>query len=433
MTALVALDERGFNAISKIDLESVEIFESSNILANSKFEHIVYVASDIDDNIVMHLEEKENEGCSFDKSWLVVSKECIDIENDNLVSLLSLGFRIVAAQQSTLVSISLYQSVEALLDLLNPNSNEEAVSIDIDDLMQVIPSGSVVEWKKHYGISLATMMTKIFNRPKLFEDVVGACFCFTLHPDWPMADLTAAMEVAEAALPDGADILYGTAYRHEPNEAVVTVWIARRLDFIARLRKELEQKEDVFKKMVLIRNALDAPSVSTHEVLALASMYGITENDVAFMDDLIKLPDNFAKLLTIINKWDKPKITQCAAEIANHGLYSAIMIERLLPVLEIDEEDYNKMLEAVQNEILIAYDIKCYVVDGGAKFQTGRLLDENLIVVKEGEMQIFKDYALVDSGILKVIKNGQNNIYVDKDIDKETLEKIFQGVEDGIK
>ncbi len=58
MTALVASDERAAATISRIRHHDVEIFEMRRIPEGRRFEHHIFVASRIDDELVAFLENR---------------------------------------------------------------------------------------------------------------------------------------------------------------------------------------------------------------------------------------------------------------------------------------------------------------------------------------------------------------------------------------
>ena len=298
---LIALDETAqqalelaslskFDHILKSDLEKL-----SSVLVEDH--HHILILSQLSDKIA----ETVISELSNSEDPIIILPDTV-WETEELKQLLLGGMRVILSPSDTLLSISLSHTLEIIQSLFYGNETENEIVLEHSDIYEMIWKSTITELHESSGTDLSTTMMRLFNLPRRLDDVVGAIILFTVHEDRSILEISEALDVAEAQLPDEAYVLFTTRNNtSDLKSGSITVLISRYYDFEQDLQKEINQSSSYFGKVSVIVDAFAGGVINGQEADLLAERNSLDTGDLKVIYTMAyEQPEETVKLIKML-------------------------------------------------------------------------------------------------------------------------------------
>jgi vacuolar-type H+-ATPase subunit F/Vma7 len=405
-----------FDQILKSDLEKL-----SSVLV--KDHHHILVLSQLTEKIA----EIVTRELGNSEDPIVILPDTVQ-ETEELKQLLLSGIRVIIAPSDTLLSISLSRILEIIQSLFYGNETESEIDLEHSDIYEVIQKGTTTELHESSGTDLSTTMMRLFNLPRRLDDVAGAIILFTVHEDRSILEISEAMDVAEAQLPEESYVLFATRNNSSDLQSgTITALISRYYDFEQDLQKEIDQSSSYLGKASVIVDAFAQGVISGQEADLLAERNSLDTGDVkAIYTMLYEQPEETAKLIKMLadEKIDQSRKIEAVADVivdesVNIDIAGALVDMKQLSVDDIlTIVDLKKEGKLPLQSLEIPGDLKGEYAD----LKLARSAD-TLVLLAQNDLRKEESGTLsVKTDELKVYEKDGVEWYVSKNLEQDVID-----------
>ena len=432
---LIALDETTqqalelaslskFDQILKSDLEKL-----SSVLVGDH--HHILVLSHLSDKIA---ERVINElGNSEDP--IIILPDTVR-ETEELKQLLLGGTRVILAPSDTLLSISLSHTLEIIQSLFYGNKTENEIDLDHSDIYEVIRKSTITELHESSGTDLSTTMMRLFNLPRRLDDVAGAIILFTVHEDRLILEISEAMDVAEAQLPDEAYVLFATRNNtSDLQSGTITALISRYYDFEQDLQKEINQSSSYFGKVSVIVDAFAQGVINGQEADLLAERNNLDTGDVNAVYAMIyEQPRETVKLIKMLadEKIESSRKIEAVADVIIDESVNLDIAEALVDTNQLPVDDILTIVDLKREGKLPlqSVEIPSKLKDKYADLKLARSADTLVLINKDDLHQESSGMTTVETNELKLYEKSGVKWYVGKDLPEAEIDLFVEAYQE---
>jgi hypothetical protein len=338
------------------------------------------------------------------------------------------GMRVIVSPSDTLMSISLAQTLETIQTLFFAQETEDEIPLDPGDIYRVIPEGTITQQHESSGTNLSTTMMKLFSLPQRLDDAAGAIIHFALHEERPLLEISEAMDIAEAQLPDNALVLLSVRNStSDLKKSTITSLISRYYDFEQELQDAIDATASYLGKLSVIIDAFASHVISGEAADALAEKNRLDPNDMLAMYRLIyERPASTVELINIFGNEtleDDRKIEAAADAIITESVPNEI-VEALVNMKHLPIEEILSIVNLKQEGKLPlrSMEMPHSLQDRYANLQLAKSADILVLLNKETPRQERNGRITIEITELKLYENHGAEWYVSKDLTEAEID-----------
>lgn len=339
---LIALDEQAHQALdfaklTKFDqIIKTEPKQLSRVMVGGYRQMLLLSALDADtaQELARALREAEDP--------IVILPETLQ-DSEEVRALLARGVRVVFSPAS-IVAASLSRTLNILESFFYADGSKTEIAVDHKDIYEVLQKGTVNAFVESSGIDISATMLKLFNTPKSLHDVCGIYMLFTISPDFPLAEISKAMDIAETEVPEKAAIILGT--RHSGKNArnvAITCLVSRYFDFQNQVQEAIESRDTYLEKASVLVDAFYNGEITGEEANMIGERNGLSPQDLESIYKLLYLrPEETIALMRMVHDEEVSTARKIEAvadavidDIVDLGVVEEIMLHNKLSVDEV--------------------------------------------------------------------------------------------------
>jgi hypothetical protein len=340
---------------------------------------------------------------------------------------------VLFAPSDNLPSFALSQLLKIVETLFYGSDEEGEISLDYDDIYAVIAKGTTTRYYEGSGTDLSLVALETLNTPKGFRDTAGVIALFEIHPDYPILEVAEGMELIEKMMPEESAIVFETRTTQTSMHSVrVTCLVSRYVNFQVELQHEIDNTETYFGKAAVIVDAFAEGMVGEKEADFLASINGIDSQDLRTIYTLIYTTRSELVELMRLLRNDSLSLfhkEEAIADLAREGTLDTGLLEEIALTQKLSVDRIVTIIDLKNSGKLPLQPLE---MPENLKKKYPRFslaLSANIPVLTEKE-NFEKDkksgMLIVDANELSIYENGDSRLYVDKELDRETIESFVR-------
>ncbi len=428
---VIALDKASHQALDLVELKKfseVSKIEAGKLSASIIEGHYqVLLLSELDDTI---LSEIISEYPQMNEP--IIMMPSIDEESASLKSLRIMGFRIIFTSDDTIDSISLANALGRVENFFYGNDSDMEISVDHEDIYTVINRGTATQFDEESGRDISVTALSLFNTPKGFSDTTGVYILFEVSEDFPLLNISEAMDIVENILPKSCDIVFGTRVSKKNTDSVKIVsMVSRYADFSRLVQKQIDESKTYLQKSAVIVDAVNDGSISYDDATLLAMKNHLDMNDIeVFYDLTYAQPAQLVELMRLVRDESvtKSRKEEAIADLLKETSLDTDLLEEIALTQQLATESILQIVQLKNEGRLPLEDMK---ISGGLQekypnLSLAKSADTPVLVNREKLHDESMGMVTVETDDLKLYERDGVEWFVGRDLSEVEIDGFVE-------